>query len=89
MIISLVSVTGGQTEQDREDIEKHCLETIGEQAIGKNGISKFLESWDALLPVKIDQFFKAVMEMNLADFKANYRKHTTNVNLIVSYNNRY
>ena len=33
---------------------------------------------------RVNAFFKSIMEMDLSDFKANYRKYTTDVGLIVS-----
>lgn len=42
-----------------------------------------LNNLENSLPEKINNCFKAVMEMGLADFKETFRKHTTHVKLII------
>ena len=59
------------------------MDIIAEKTAGKTSVAEHLQKWELLLPQKIDSYFKSVMEMNLADFKANYREHTTHVCLIV------
>ena len=78
-----MSLMGSNSDEEKDELESELLKEVAQKSKNTEDLESLLQKWDARLPEKMDSFFKSVMEQNLADFKANYRRHTTDVALIV------
>ena len=74
----------GENGEDLEGLVTSEWVTQNKTKPTGNDLNERLDKLETSLPEKVTAIFKSIMDMSLGDFKENYRKHTTNVCLIVS-----
>ena len=90
LLIELGNLMVGKSEEAQDELGIAVRNTItgttNEPRANDTETVARIQALETSLPEKVNAIFKSVMEMGLADFKENYRKHTTHVSLIVSLN---